>query len=103
MKIQAHWIRNDLHAIVKRAIPFDVDMFLAPVGDSKYFVSIVTILTCSVNLKFYTEIPLRITIEDRLRFISVIVYTTTFINFFVLLIIVILAVSCIVMLNLIML
>ena len=56
-------------------------MFLVPVGDSQYLIGVVTVLTRSVNLQFYPEISLRITVEYRFRLISVVMDRTVSVNF----------------------
>ena len=66
-------MRYQFHAVVERAVAFDVDMLLILIGNSEYLVSIIAVFTCSVNFKLNTEISMRIAIEDRLRFVSVVV------------------------------
>ena len=48
-------------------------MLVVLIGDCKYFISIIAVFSCAVNLQLNAEISLRITIEYGFRLIAVIV------------------------------
>ena len=79
--IKGHRMRYQLHAVVERAVAFDVDMLLVLIGDSEKFVGIIAVFSCSVDFKLNTEISVRIAIEYRLGFVSVVMDASVFVNF----------------------
>ena len=81
--IKGHRMCYQLHAVVERAVALDVYVFLVFIGNSENLIGIIAVFACSVNFKFNTEISVRIAIEYRLGFVSVIMDASVFVNFVV--------------------
>ena len=66
-------MRYDFHAIVQTSVGFYVDMLRNPVADTQKRISVVAVLAALVDLKFHAEIPLAVTIKDRVGLVVVFV------------------------------
>ena len=71
-------MRDYLHSVIKRAVGLDVYVFVTYVGSFKQFLCIIIVLACSVNFKLNAKISVRISVENRLWFVAVIVDTMAF-------------------------
>ena len=74
-----------LHTIVKRTVPLDIDVLAVAVGVGylKQFICVIIVLSCSVYLKLNSEESIGITVENRLRFVHIIVDTSVTVDFLV--------------------
>lgn len=66
-------VGHQLQTVVQRAVVLDVEEFLLVVGDPEKGTGIVPVLTAAVDLQLHAKKPGPISIEDRLRFVVVIV------------------------------
>ena len=83
MIIKAHGMSNQLHTIIETTVSLDVDVLIILIGDREYFISVIAVFSCTVNLQLNSKIPLRIAVEYRLRLVAVVMYRTISVNLFV--------------------
>ena len=71
-------MRDNFHAVVKRAVGFNVNMFIVFVCDFKKFFGIVVIFSSSVDFQFNAEISWTLTVKYRFGLVVVLVDRTVF-------------------------
>ena len=74
-------MRDNFKTIIQRTVALAVDMFAANVRLLLDSGCAIIVFSCAVNLQFYAEISGTISVEDRFRFVAVVVDTTAFIDF----------------------
>lgn len=72
LAVQGHGVGHQLQTVIQRTVVLDVEELLLGVGDPEKGTGVVPVLAAAVDLKLYAKKPGPISIEDRLRFVVVI-------------------------------
>ncbi|MBR1720698.1 MAG: hypothetical protein IJ726_09895, partial [Phocaeicola sp.] len=69
--VKAHRVRDNLKAVIKAAVRFDVDMFPVPIGDFEQLLGVIVVMSTVVYFQFYAEETFALSIQDRGRLIAI--------------------------------
>ena len=67
MVFQCHRVCDKLHAIIKTAISFDIQVFCAGVGNIEQLLSVIVYRAAVINLQLDTEVPQALAVKYEIR------------------------------------